>query len=336
MELYKYLQRIPKSAIFSEEGYFVWCGSLIRHGDTYYLFYSRWKKEYGFDAWVTHSEIALASSKELFGEFRFEKVLFTKEDSNAWDRDCFHNPCVIQKDGVFYLYYMANYGDGTYWDHRNHQRIGVAYATHPLGEWTRSPSPVIDVSNAGFDCLMTSNPSVCLTPDGRVAMLYKGVGRERGLPKGGPVVCGMAYASHPLGPFEKTGIPVMQNPEHPWSVEDPCLFFDGDRMCAIVKDFQGYFTGTGSTSLALFISPDGVDFLPAKEPLAMPLILPMEAGDLAVKRLERQQLYYENGELKALVLAVMPHPENGEVHSFSVRVPIRSSKNTEKNDDSKV
>lgn len=99
MELYKYLQRIPKSAIFSEEGYFVWCGSLIRHGDTYYLFYSRWKKEYGFDAWVTHSEIALASSKELFGEFRFEKVLFTKEDSNAWDRDCFHNPCVIQKEG---------------------------------------------------------------------------------------------------------------------------------------------------------------------------------------------------------------------------------------------
>ncbi|MBQ8432340.1 MAG: glycoside hydrolase family protein [Clostridia bacterium] len=329
MRFYDRLQPAPTTAIFSEDGYFVWCGSLIKHGDTYYLFYSRWKKEYGFDAWVTHSEIAVATSKTLFGEFRFEKVILTRSEAPSWDRDCFHNPCVIEQNGVFYLYYMGNYGDGSYWDHRNHQRIGVAYASHPLGAWTRSPAPVIDVSPHGFDCLMTSNPSVCRFPDGRIALLYKGVGKEGSLPKGGPVVCSMAYAKDPMGPFEKTGIPVMQNPEHPWSVEDPCLFYEQGRLWAIAKDFHGYFTGTGSTSLALFVSTDGVGFVPAEEPLAMPLVLPMETGTLAVKRLERPQPYFEDGELKAILLAVMPYPEGDTLHSYSIRVPVQPTQETE-------
>ena len=35
--------------ILAQEGYYVWCGSMFHHRDTYYIAYSRWKKEYGFD-----------------------------------------------------------------------------------------------------------------------------------------------------------------------------------------------------------------------------------------------------------------------------------------------
>ncbi|MBQ8415295.1 MAG: glycoside hydrolase family protein [Clostridia bacterium] len=319
MSFYNRLGRMTQTAVFEEEGYYVWCSSLVKHEDIYYLFYSRWKKEYGFEAWVSHSEIAVASSRELFGKFCFEKVLFFKENSERWDRDCFHNPTVLSWQGKYYLYYMGNYGDGDFWSHRNHQRVGVAVAEHPLGEWRRPEEPVIDVSEDGFDCLMTSNPSVCVLPDGRIAMIYKGVGKEKPLPKGGPVVCGMAYAEHPEGPFAKTGIPVMQNPNHPWSVEDPFLFVEKGRLFAIVKDFQGYFTGTGSTSLALFESPDGMDFVPSEEPLAMDLCIPTEDGDIPVKRLERPQIYFEDGAPRALLLAVKP--TEGD-HSYAVRIPI--------------
>ena len=325
MRFFERLGILPQDAIFEEEDYFVWCSSLVRHADTYYLFYSRWKREYGFEAWVTHSEIALASSKQLFGRFRFEKVLFSKEESNAWDRDCFHNPTVLQKDGKYYLYYMGNFGNGSFWDHRNHQRIGLAVADHPMGEWKRLEKPLIDVSEDGFDCLMTSNPSVTELPDGRIAMIYKGVAKEKPLPAGGPVVCGMAFADSPEGPFRKTGIPVMKNPQHPWSVEDPFLFVEHQRLFALAKDFHGYFTGTGCTSLALFESLDGVDFVPAEHPLAMELKLPMRNGEMPVRRLERPQIYFEDGIPKALLLAVLPIEAGDDTEasrSFSVRLPI--------------
>ena len=322
------LGRVSQSAVFEEEGYYVWCSSLVKHGDTYYLFYSRWRKEYGFDAWVTRSEIALASSKDLFGKFQFEKVLLSASDADAWDRDCFHNPTVLFWQGKYYLYYMGNYGDGSFWSHRNHQRIGVAVADHPAGEWKRQKTPLVDISEEGFDCLMTSNPSGCALPDGRFAMIYKGVGMENPLPKGGPVVCGMAFADHPAGPFIKTGMPVMQNPDHPWSVEDPFLFCEDGRLYAIVKDFQGYFTGTGSTSLALFEATEDMDFVPCKDPLAMTLRLPTEWGDIPVKKLERPQIYFENGEPSALLLAVMPLEGD---HSYAVRIPfLKSKRNQEK------
>ena len=120
----------------------------------------------------------------------------------------------------------------------------------------------------------------------------------------------------------------MQNPDHPWSVEDPFLFCEDGRLYAIVKDFQGYFTGTGSTSLALFEATEDMDFVPCKDPLAMTLRLPTEWGDIPVKKLERPQIYFENGEPSALLLAVMTLEGD---HSYAVRIPfLKSKRNQEK------
>lgn len=112
------------------------------------------------------------------------------------------------------MYYMGTHGpdisdlesavdEVTWWAYRNLQRIGVAVADHPTGPWTRGTSPVIDVSPGEWDGLMTSNPTVCETVDGRILIMYKGVA-EGHPPKGGAVNAGVAFADHSLGTFRSS------------------------------------------------------------------------------------------------------------------------------------
>jgi len=57
------LQPISKENIFKTRGYYNWGSSILKDKDgKYHLFYSRWKKEYKFTGWLTHSEIAHAVS----------------------------------------------------------------------------------------------------------------------------------------------------------------------------------------------------------------------------------------------------------------------------------
>lgn len=301
---------------FSEEGYFVWCGSMFSHNGKYYLAYSRWKRELGFGAWVTDSEICLACADSPMGDFRYIKTLRTKDDSRGWDASCAHNPTVISDGRLFRLFYMGNHGNGDWWTHRNNQRIGEAWTDDPEGNWHFSDHPVIDISESGFDSLMTSNPTVTTTPTGGLLMIYKGVSKDGVLPKGGDVVCGVAVADRPDEPFRKIGVPIMVNPENGWSVEDPFVWRDGSRYYALVKDFQGYFTKTGSSSVALFESADGFDWQPADHPLAFERRL---AGK-SVHNLERPQLYFENGKPSILICACAVDERYEDV--FSVRIKL--------------
>ena len=92
------------------------------------------------------------------------------------------------------------------WQHRNNQRIGVAVADSPYGPWQRFDKPLIDVgeSEEDYDCLMTSNPSVCQMADGRMLFVYKAVSKRCPLPQGGPVVHMGAAADSPLDRLPST------------------------------------------------------------------------------------------------------------------------------------
>src|SRR4051812_17194420 len=52
----------PKHAGFAMDGYFVWCSSVIKVGDTYHMFASRWPAEKGLNGWTTLSECVRATS----------------------------------------------------------------------------------------------------------------------------------------------------------------------------------------------------------------------------------------------------------------------------------
>lgn len=315
--------KVTKNCIFDEEGYFVWCGSMTKWQENYYLVYSRWKREYGFDAWVTDSEICLAKCDRPDGQFHYLKTLKAKDNSGKWDSSCAHNPTILFMRGKYYLYYTGNNGNGAYWDNRNKQRIGVAVCDNPEGEWTFYDKPVIDITVGAIDSLMVSNPAVTETPDGRILMIYKAVDDKGTLPVGGPVICGAAFASDPLGPFQKTGKPLFVNPEDNWSVEDPFVWYENGQYHAICSDFHGYFTGVGSRSLAMFISNNGIDWIPDKEPLAFRLEYPsVERGNVKVFRLERPQIFFENGKKRMIVCACAEDDKYQKV--YSVRIPLKS------------
>lgn len=152
-------------------------------------------------------------------------------------------------------------------------------------------------------------------------MVYKAVSKYGELPRGGKVLCGVAEADHPCGPFRKHGKPVMENPENPWSVEDPFIWRENGRYYALVKDFHGYFTGTQGKAVALFTSENGRDWACAEQPLAF---LPqLDFGDEVVKveNLERPQLYIEDGKSCLLLCACRDAVHRDK--TFHIRIPLR-------------
>jgi len=315
------MQPVDPGCIFAQEGYYVWCGAMFSLRGACWMIYSRWPRALGFEAWVTHSRLCLARAPGPDGPFMPVKELFSYDGAVPGEWRVMHNPAVLVQQGRVYLYFMTNTGSGDWWQHRNRQRIGLAWTDDPEGAWTWRREPLIDVTPGSVDSLMVSNPSAAFMPDGRVLMIYKAVSDNGPLPRGGSVICTAAIADHPAGPFRKTGEPLFVNPLHPWSVEDPCVWWEDDRFWVLAKDFQGYFTGTGEVSTALFSSPDGLHWKPdPSHPLACRNELRFANGTRPVHRLERPQLYMENGKPKKLVCACMP---DADAHtSWNIRIPL--------------
>ena len=301
------LGRAPRRAFFAEPGWHVWCGTVAKGPDgAFYLLYSRWPVEKGFDAWVTASEIAVARSDNAEGPFLPIGVALAGAGGDAWDADVTHNPTVTQANGRYVLYYMGNRGDGSFWDHRNRQRIGVAWAEHPAGPWQRRPQPLIDVNPGSWDALMTSNPTVTKTGDGRWLMIYKTVS-EGPRPFGGPVLHAVAFADDPLGLFTRQQHPVFTHAGESFPAEDPFVWREGEGYRAIVKDMRGVFTGV-APSLAEFQSSNGTDWSLRDPALVAGCEIPWADGTLEpVERLERPQLVFVEGNPVMLRAAVLRH-----------------------------
>ncbi|MEC0228703.1 glycoside hydrolase family protein [Paenibacillus alba] len=322
MNFHSMMLSVPSQAVFQMDGYQVWCPTVAKGKDgRYHMLFSCWPASSGHDAWVTQSKVGHAISDNPLGPYQFQGIVLQGSGGTSWDADVIHNPTMIAYGDKYYLYYMANYGNGEYWDHRNHQRIGVAEADHPGGPWRRSEKPIIEVTLGSWDHLLVSNPTVTVTPQGKVVMVYKGVGQGE-LPKGGAVVCGVAEADHPLGPFRKVAGPIMVNPDNDWSVEDPFIWFQDDRFYALVKDFQGYFTGTGESSVALFESEDGTNWHPSEHALGFKREIAWSDGSVQpVEAMERPQLLFENGRPIVLYCAIAADLDRE--NCFNVAIPLK-------------
>jgi hypothetical protein len=112
LDLRAWLQPAPKSAQFSDPEYYIWCGSMVRDdAGKCHLFYSRWPRKLGFDAWASHSEIAHAVSDNPLGPYRHKDVAFPPRGKEFWDGLCTHDPTVMRFGSKYYLYYMGNTAD---------------------------------------------------------------------------------------------------------------------------------------------------------------------------------------------------------------------------------
>jgi len=333
------VQPVPVANKFIDIDHYVWCGSVTKGDDgKFYMLYSRWPLKDGFYSWPVTSEIAVAVSDSPEGPFKYLKVALPARGTQFWDGSATHNPAVIKHKGKYYLYYMGTSSNakikqpvpasGNWWHYRNSQRIGVAVADTPDGEWKRLDHPVLSVSpdSTAYDALMVSNPAAAFDDKGRVILLYKQVCKN-GKINGGQVRFGVAFADSPFGPFVKHDKPIFEANDgaKEWMVaEDPFVWFQQGTYLAIVRDVVGKFTGDNG-AFALMISKNGYDWQPAKHPKVVGSTFYWANNEKSVSKLERPCLYLEDGVPKYLYGAT--RADKTESMSFNVAVPLAEVNN---------
>jgi len=333
------VQPVPVANKFIDIDHYVWCGSVTKGDDgKFYMLYSRWPLKDGFYSWPVTSEIAVAVSDSPEGPFKYLKVALPARGTQFWDGSATHNPAVIKHKGKYYLYYMGTSSNakikqpvpasGNWWHYRNSQRIGVAVADTPDGEWKRLDHPVLSVGpdSTAYDAQMVSNPAAAFDDKGRVILLYKQVCKN-GKINGGQVRFGVAFADSPFGPFVKHDKPIFEANDgaKEWMVaEDPFVWFQQGTYLAIVRDVVGKFTGDNG-AFALMISKNGYDWQPAKHPKVVGSTFYWANNEKSVSKLERPCLYLEDGVPKYLYGAT--RADKTESMSFNVAVPLAEVNN---------
>src|SRR6185312_8565398 len=151
-----------KNGGFRMDGQILWCSSVIKVGDTYHMFASRWPAQYGLGGWTSHSECVRATSTNLFGPYTFQEVVLQKR-TNDWDNSRVHNVKIVKDGSKFVLFYI-----------NSANQTGYAVADSVTGPWTRCDAPVI----------RASNPAPLVRADGSIYVfcrLRDGQGVNRGV-----------------------------------------------------------------------------------------------------------------------------------------------------------
>ena len=230
-----FLNKKLASNALVDPGYWTWGLSVVQWTDgKYHAYYSRWKYEFGFNAWLTDCEIAHAVSDTPEGPYIFKNVVLESRNKAGWEFATAHNPNVCVANGKLYLYYISTDLEGVYdgdregqsvskwiasnWSiARNRQRIGLATASNPDDTFTRISKPVV-VPQEGVFKNIAVNPAVIFSK-GKFTMIMKGddIGHEKDFR--------IQLAGHSKsgeGPFEFEKKPVYDQAQ----TEDATLWYD--------------------------------------------------------------------------------------------------------------
>lgn len=316
---------IPHSAVFAHPDWHYWGGTALPFEGRWYRIFARWRKEYSFGAWITHSEIACAIGDNPLGPWSDVRPLLAREETAAWDAHNFHNPCPLYADGKFWIFYTGNRGDGSFWDHRNHQRVGVAWADHPLGPWTRCTAPIVSPTPGRWDHLITACPIVTQGPDGLYRMIYKGVADGK-LPWGGAVCMGLAVAEHQAGPWVKQDGTFFCKEGFHFTTDDNYFWYEDGEYRAIVKDYGSHYQNRARQALVRFSSPDARNWEPVSpDPVLTLFELQFQDGLRgSLHRVDQPQLVRDTeGKAVALCLSIKEQPDEvSNDLSYTVMVPL--------------
>ena len=131
-------------------------------------------------------------------EMRFIQIpgpnpILVPGEESAWDGGVLETAFVLKDADTYYLYYHARPADKSRWP-RTGYRLGVATAPHPLGPWKKyEGNPIIDLGPQGsWEDGWVACASVLKEEGDKYYMWYSG-----------NTHVGLAYASSPLGPWEK-------------------------------------------------------------------------------------------------------------------------------------
>ncbi len=283
-------EKVPAESGFRMDGYWVWGGSMIKVGQTYHLFASRWKKRMDFPReYRLDSEIVRATSTSATGPFQFEEVIIGERDSVYWDANMAHNPTIHKIGDEYVLFYIGS-DFTTYRENSEYllRLVGYACSKSIEGPWQRSDEPVIKEES--------NNPAV-LIEDSRVLLLFRDA----------PLRVAMATADQYQGPYEV----VNDNVWPDCKLEDFYLFKTKDHYHFICEDNVGAISGHIRWGIHLY-SDNGVDDWKKYDPVVVyDHDINYDNGKvLHCVRRERPQLLIENGKITHLITGVYDGQES--------------------------
>ena len=227
------LQPVAKESGFRMPGYFIWCASVIRVGDTYHMFAARWPEDTLFpDGYRQHSEIVRATATRREGPYQFQEVVIGKRAPGKWDSAMGHNPAIYSTGNTYVLYYIGSDKGSAY------RSIGYASATAVTGPWIRNDEP-LDlglVSDA-------NNPAACFEPDGSIKLVWRDADLKVYL----------STAPSYRGPYRVANRQVWRD-----TLEDFFYFKSGGQYQILCEDDKGRITGHARWGAHLW-SPNGID-----------------------------------------------------------------------------
>jgi hypothetical protein len=272
---------VAKGTGFSMDGYFVWCGSVIKVGGVYEMFASRWPTNTKFpDGYRQHSEIVRAEASRPEGPYVFKEVVIGTRTAGKWDSAMAHNPAIYQVGGTFVLFYIGSDAGS------NRRQIGIATASSIAGPWTRRDKPLdLGVADA-------NNPAAWFEPDGSVKLVWRTANLR---------VCESVAKS-----FEGPYTVVNSNLWPAAKVEDFFIFKKGGEYHLICEDNEGNLTGHDRKWGGHLISEDGMtNWRRAQQPVAYDDTIRWTDGtEFKAVRRERPWLLMENGKITYLFNAV--------------------------------
>lgn len=304
------IQPADSSQFVRDSEYFNWCNSVIKDEEgIYHLFYSRWPRKLSFFAWLTHSEIAHATSKKMTGPYLYKETGL-KARPGFWDSVTAHNVQVNKLGDSYYMYYTStNTGNSqltekqlqetalTGYSHpnwnllRSNQRAGVAIASSLNGPWERLDHPLLEPQVPIYTVAV--NPSVCQGKDGRYYLIIKGDNNPS--PKR-HLIQAIGTSDNPTGPFVLERKPAFSD----IPTEDVCVWFDKKR-----ERFYALFHAHGGNFIGMITSEDGINWEKAKNYQVCKKEIPLKDGTvMKVDRMERPYVYLEDGEIKMLSFGV--------------------------------
>jgi len=267
-----------KNGGFQMDGYFIWCSSVIKIGDTYHMFASRWPAKYGLAGWTTYSECVRATSTSLLGPYTFQEVVLQKRPGH-WDAPRVHNVKLVQVGSKYVLYYISTAN-----------LTGYAVADSITGPWTRSDKAVMKFSN----------PAPLVRPDSSIYCFGR-LGDSSKVNRGVA-----ATAPSYEGPYAMVNKGENLLPNN-YELEDPTIWWANNQYNVLLTDWKGKATGIVKAGTQYY-SKDGIQYqLMSTEPVFTKTVTYDDGTTETFSRRERPAVYTnEKGEVIALFTACMP------------------------------
>lgn len=340
MDLQQLFLPAPIGGGFSMDGYWVWCGSVIRGEDgNYHMFASRWRKTLPMHpGWLLESEIVRAVSPVPEGPYQFCEVVLPARGPQYWDGQATHNPHIKKIGSDYVLYYMGTtypFPRQAEMQHegedprvsvaRANKRIGIAVSKSIFGPWKRFDSPVFSPDPNGYDNFLVSNPAPCLDENNHVWMIYK----SRAYAENGPRMytdmnLGMAYAETFCSPYiKKTSKPIFDSRQV--HLEDPFIWKSKDGFQMIAKDMDGRVCGEAFAGISAH-SADGTHWEVNKDCKAYSRTLLWSDGQKrTMGALERPFILFENHRATHIFFATSDGPGGflKATKTWNMCIPLR-------------